>query len=84
MVFTIKIQFIYKYSITCVKRPLKNIDKIKILMTNGSLVKVKSFAECSPWSNLQTSDLHSAIIGLENQFSVFLRDIFPNFQINKE
>ena len=26
------------------------IDKIKILMTNGSLMKVKSLAEGSPWS----------------------------------
>ena len=28
------------------------IDK-NILMTNGSLTKVKSIAECSPWSILQ-------------------------------
>ena len=41
-----------KYSKTCVKRPLK-IDKTKILMTNGSLMKVKSIAEfCN------TFDLH--------------------------
>ena len=33
---------------TCLK-----IDKTKILMTNGSLMKVKSIAECSPWSILQ-------------------------------
>ena len=25
------------------------IDKTKILMTNGSLMKVESIAECSPW-----------------------------------
>ena len=41
-------------------------------MTNGSLMKVKSIAECSHWSILQyfwpaLSD------GLENQFVVFLR-----------
>ena len=42
------------YSKTFVKRPLKNRqnkdlnDKI-----NGSLMKVKSIAECSPWSILQ-------------------------------
>ena len=37
-------------------------------MTNdGSLMQVKSIAECSPL------DLHYAIIGLENQFFVFLR-----------
>ena len=29
------------------------IDKTKILMTNGSLMKVESIAECSPWSILQ-------------------------------
>ena len=34
-----------------VKRPLKK--DIKILMTNGSLMKVKCIAECSPWSILQ-------------------------------
>ena len=28
------------------------IDKTKVLMTNGSLMKVKSIAECSPWSIL--------------------------------
>ena len=33
-------------------RPLKK-NKIKILMPNGSLMKVKSIAECSPWSILQ-------------------------------
>ena len=35
------------------KSALEKIDKIKILMTNGSLMKVESIAECSPWSNLQ-------------------------------
>ena len=29
------------------------IDKTKILMTNGSVMKVESIAECSPWSILQ-------------------------------
>ena len=29
------------------------IDKTKTLMTNGSLIKVESIAECSPWSILQ-------------------------------
>ena len=40
------------YSKTCVKRPLIN-RQTKILMTNGSLMKVKSIAECSCWSILQ-------------------------------
>ena len=43
---------IVKYSKPCLKRPLK-IDKTKILMTNGSFMKVKSIAECS-----NTFDLH--------------------------
>ena len=29
------------------------IDKIKLLMINGSFMKVESKAECSPWSILQ-------------------------------
>ena len=29
------------------------IDKTKVLMTNGSLMKVERIAECSPWSILQ-------------------------------
>ena len=40
------------YSKTCLKRLFK-IDKPNIFMTNGSLMKVKSIAECSPWSILQ-------------------------------
>ena len=28
------------------------IDKTKVLMENGSLLKVESIAECSPWSIL--------------------------------
>ena len=45
-------RFLQKYSKICVKLPLK-MDKTKILMTNGSLMKVKSIAECFPWSILQ-------------------------------
>ena len=41
----------------CTVKPVWNghskIDKTKILMTNGSLMKVESIAECSPWSILQ-------------------------------
>ena len=50
------------YSKTCVKGHLK-IDKTKIFMTNGSLMKVKSTAECS----LNTFELHKMIISLESQ-----------------
>ena len=34
-----------KYSKTCLKRPQK-VDKTKVLIENGSLMKVKSIAEC--------------------------------------
>ena len=37
---------------TCHKQPLKK-DKTKILITNCSLMKVKSIAECPTWSILQ-------------------------------
>ena len=48
------------------------IVKIKILMTNGSLMKIKSIAECSPWSTLQYfwPALSNKGFGLENQFLV--------------
>ena len=45
-------------------------------------MKVKSIAECSPWNSgplgafCNTFELHKAIIGLENQFVVFLRVAF--------
>ena len=49
-------------------------------MTNGSLMKVESNAECSKGMQnaplgafCNTFDMHLAIIGLENQFAVFLR-----------
>ena len=41
------------YTVKPVLRGHSKIDKTKILMTNGSLMKVKSIAECSPWSILQ-------------------------------
>ena len=43
------------YCKTPVKGPLKNRQNkdFKFLMTNGSLMKVESIAECSPWSILQ-------------------------------
>ena len=43
-------------------------DKTKVLMENGSLMKVESIAECSLWSILQYFDLHKAIIVIENLF----------------
>ena len=35
------------------KRGHSKIDKTKVLMEYGSLMKVESIAECSPWSILQ-------------------------------
>ena len=62
-----KVHF-YHHSKTCVKRPLK-IDKTKVLMTNGSLMKLECIAGCYPWSILQYF-----WPAFENQFStVFLR-----------
>ena len=49
--------FFYYYSKTCLKWPLK-IDKTKVLTTNGSLMKVKSIAECSLGAFCNTFDLH--------------------------
>ena len=43
----------------------------KDLNANGSLMKVESIAECSPFCN--TFDLHKEIIGLKNQVLAFLR-----------
>ena len=47
-----KVHVASQYSKTCLKQPLKK-DKTKILIINGSLMKVESIAECSPWSILQ-------------------------------
>ena len=47
-----EVHVVSQYSKTGLKQPLKK-DKTKILITNGSLMKVKSIAECSPWSILQ-------------------------------
>ena len=47
------------------------IDKTKVLQTNGSLMQVKSIAECSLGAFCNTFDLHKTIIGLEYKFLVF-------------
>ena len=51
------------YSKTCVKQRLK-IDKTKILMTNGSLMKVESIAD-APHSAILLTCI-KLLIGLEN------------------
>ena len=45
-------QQVINYSKICLLSDHSKIDKTKILMTNGSLMKVKSITECSPWSIL--------------------------------
>ena len=45
------------YSKTCLKQPLK-IGKMKVLKTGGSLIQVKSIAECSKRAFCNTFDLH--------------------------
>ena len=65
------------YAVKPVSSSHSKIDKAKILKVNGSLMKVKSIAECSfgAFCNTfcNTFDLHVAIIGLENQFLVVLK-----------
>ena len=45
------------YAISTTVNPVlsghSKINKIKVLMTNGSLMKVETVAYCSPWSILQ-------------------------------
>ena len=40
------------YSKTCLMWPVK-IDKNKVIIENGSLMKVERIAESSPWTILQ-------------------------------
>ena len=44
---------LHYYTVKPVSSNHSKIDKTKILMTNGSLMKVKSIAEYSSWSILQ-------------------------------
>ena len=59
------------YSKTCLISGYSQKDKTKILMTNDSLMKVESFAECSPWSILQYFWPALSDKVLEKQFLVF-------------
>ena len=53
----IPLNFSYMYITSNTVKPVlskySKIDKTEILMTNGNSMKVKSIAECSPWSILQ-------------------------------
>ena len=42
-----------KFTVKPVLNDHSRIDNTKILITNGSLIKVESIAKCSPWSILQ-------------------------------
>ena len=49
------------------------IDKTKILMTNGTSMKVESIAECFSWKEEHSEfafDMQLAIMGLENHFGL--------------
>ena len=55
-IFNVKFQFAEWSQVYTVKPVLSGhskIDKTKVLMANGSLMKVESIAECSRWSILQ-------------------------------
>ena len=52
------------YSVKPVLSGHSKIDKTKVLKTNGSLMKVKSIAECSKKAFCNSFDLHQAIISL--------------------
>ena len=56
VICSLLLQYLVKCTPDTVKPVLSGhsrIDKTKIFMTNGSLMKVQSIAECSPWSILQ-------------------------------
>ena len=53
-----------EYSKTCLKQPLK-IDKIKVLIENGSLMKVKVLQNAPLGAFSNTFDQHLAITGIE-------------------
>ena len=50
--------FQQKHTVKLVLSGLPKIDKTKVLMTNGSLMKVESIAECSLGAFCNTFDLH--------------------------
>ena len=53
-----KKDFIFFYTVKPVLSSHSKIDKTKVLKTNGSLMKVKSIAECSLGAFCNTFDLH--------------------------
>ena len=53
----LKVHVDIQYSKICLKQPLKK-DKTRLLITFGSLMKVKRIAECSLGAFCKTFDLH--------------------------
>ena len=59
------------------------IEETKVLKTSGSLVQVKSIAECSSGAFCYTFYLHQAIIGLEKIFlGLFLWPLKTGFSVS--
>ena len=65
-----------QYSKTCLKKTLK-IDKTKILMTNGSLMKVKSITKCSltalrdNWSSFLSGCLRQVLLFIQHSIYIY-------------
>ena len=82
---THKVVFLYIYTVKPVLIGHSKIDKTKIFkMTNGSLMKVESIAECciaecSLGAFHNTFDLHLAIISLEDKSLVFKTNLWSSF-----
>ena len=60
-----------KHSVKPVFKGHSKIGKTNFFKTNGSLMKVRSIAECSLGAFCNTFDLHYMTIGLESQFLDF-------------
>ena len=58
MLYTCSHISLFDYSKPCVKKGHSKIDKTKIFMTNGSLMKVEGISECSLGAFCNTFDLH--------------------------
>ena len=60
--------FKHRDTVKPVLRGHSKIDKIKVLKTNCSLVKIESIAACCLAACCNTFDLHLVMICLENKF----------------
>ena len=57
------LRYTYQFTVKPVLNGRLKIGKTKVLLENGSLMKVESIALCSPWSTLQYF-----WIGIDHQF----------------